>query len=355
MSQSAQFSSGANHQDSSQRVRSNTNRAFYDVEAGDSLASIALKRLQDTRFARLIFTINRGEIPIRCDGFNTFAFIFPGQRILLPTKGESEIYRKNFLTESSRSKFDLAHYARPAMPSDSIPTELYMQKSTPASWGEPVAEVKSAAPNLVPAQASMYGIKPSIAAVAPTAFEPHLIPITAKDSAALDKEAQAKTIDMRPPQNDEPRIEAPFPKPSQYKSTAIKQADDQDLFFSQGSLEITSLSHYCRVMKFESLDEQADLLVKLQVFDNQRWQTISSYTIKRELTQRSSHYADGTVDRVNIDLPTSIAKELSINDFTKNWKNYTKVYFNHKEQTRLEQISTSANTNVSNKTLRPAI
>lgn len=352
MSQSAQFSSGSKDQDNSPRVRSNSNRAFYDVEAGDSLASIALKRLQDTRFARLIFTINRGEIPIRCDGFNTFAFIFPGQRILLPTKGESEIYRKNFLTESSRSKFDLAHYARPAMPSDSIPAELYMQKSKPASWGEPVAEVKSAAPNLVTAQASMYSIKPSIAA---TALEPHFIPITSKVAADTNKEAQAKTIDMRPPQNDEPRIEAPFPKPSQYKSTAIKQADDQDLFFSQGSLEITSLSHYCRVMKFESLDENADLLVKLQVFDNQRWQTISSYTIKRELTQRSSHYADGTVDRVNIDLPTSIAKELSINDFTKNWKNYTKVYFNHKEQTRLEQIATASNTNVGGKTLRPAI
>lgn len=346
MSQMARFSSTVNEQAKSQR--SNSNRAFYDVEAGDSLASIALKKLQDTRFARLIFTINRGEIPIRCDGFNTFAFIFPGQRILLPTKGESEIYRKNFLTETSRSKFDLAHYARPAMPSDSIPAELYMQKSSSSSWGEPLPEkgkysIKPATP-AIPAM-PVIPVAPTPTA---TKLEPHLIPVATKED-------QAKTIDMRPPQNDEPRIEAPFPRQPQYQSTAVKQADDQDLFFSQGSLEITSLSHYCRVMKFESLDESADLLVKLQVFDNQRWQTISSYTIKRELTQRSSHYADGTVDRVNIDLPTAIAKELSINDFTKNWKNYTKVYFNHKEQTRLEQISTATNTGINDKSLRQAV
>src|SRR3712207_516127 len=97
------------------QVKSTNGRVIYEVEAGDSLASVSLRQYADARFARLIFTINRGEIPIRCDGFNTFAYIFPGQRILLPNKSEADVYRRNFLTESSRSKFDLAHYARPAM------------------------------------------------------------------------------------------------------------------------------------------------------------------------------------------------------------------------------------------------
>ena len=89
------------------QLKTTNGRLFYEVEAGDSLASISLKHYGDARFARLIFTINRGEIPIRCDGFNTFAYIFQGQRVLLPNKREAELYRLNLLRESSRSKFNL--------------------------------------------------------------------------------------------------------------------------------------------------------------------------------------------------------------------------------------------------------
>lgn len=348
-------------------------RTHYDVEAGDSLASIAQKKLSDTRFARLIFTINRGEIPIRCDGFNTFAFIFPGQRVLLPTSEEAAIYKKNFLTESSRAKFDLAHYARPAMPSDSIPTELIMPK-TARGWGEPIAQKNESKQTESDYQshtslgnshielnrtATKYSITPSIRQ---DSSIPQFTPVHSQHHAESNAEAQlptavptmefkpqsesmsgVRTIDMSPPTADSPRIEEPRPpvKSAQFSGSSIQQADDQDLFFSQGSLELTTLSHYCRVMKFESMSDQnqsGDLLVKLQVFDNQRWQTISTYSIRKEQTQRSAHYADGTVDTVNIDLPTTIARELSVNDFTKNWKNYTKVYFNQKEKSKLEQI-----------------
>lgn len=347
-------------------------RVHYEIEAGDSLASIAQKKLSDTRFARLIFTINRGEIPIRCDGFNTFAFIFPGQRVLLPTSEEAAIYKKNFLTESSRAKFDLAHYARPAMPSDSIPSELIMPRSA-KGWGEPIAQesesnqVETGYPSHnslgnshieLNRTATKYSITPSIRQnssipqftpvhsqhkTESTAIpNPQVVPTFEfrPQSAAM---SGVRTIDMSPPTADTPRIEEPRPpvKPAQFAGSTIQQADDQDLFFSQGSLELTTLSHYCRVMKFESMSNQdspGDVLVKLQVFDNQRWQTITTYSIRKEQTQRSSHYADGTVDTVNIDLPTTIARELSFNDFTKNWKNYTKVYFNQKEKSKLEQI-----------------
>ncbi len=347
-------------------------RVHYEIEAGDSLASIAQKKLSDTRFARLIFTINRGEIPIRCDGFNTFAFIFPGQRVILPTSEEAAIYKKNFLTESSRAKFDLAHYARPAMPSDSIPSELIMPRSA-KGWGEPMAQESEATPAEtghlshtslgnshieLNRTATKYSIKPSIRQ---NSSIPQFTPVHSQHQAEAAEANRSqsvptfefrpqsaalsgvRTIDMSPPTADTPRIEEPRPpvKPAQFTGSTIQQADDQDLFFSQGSLELTTLSHYCRVMKFESMSNQdnpGDVLVKLQVFDNQRWQTITTYSIRKEQTQRSSHYADGTVDTVNIDLPTTIARELSFNDFTKNWKNYTKVYFNQKEKSKLEQI-----------------
>lgn len=116
-------------------------------------------------------------------------------------------------------------------------------------------------------------------------------------------------------------------------------ADDHELFFSQGTLEITSLSHYCRLMKFEAMEAQASLMIKLQVFDQNRWQTIASYVVQKEATQRLAHYSDGSCDFVNLELPRAVVKELSVSDFNRNWKNYTKVYFNHKEKVLLEQLT----------------
>lgn len=304
-----------------------------EIEAGESLASIAQRRFGDARFARLIFTINRGEIPIRCDGFNTFAFIAPGQRLQLPTIDEADIYKRNFFTTTSKLKFDLSHFARPAMPSDSIPSSFL--NARPSGWGE--ATVDTSHLSTQPSQSTLF------TRIEKSELErPHLVntpPVKAPDvSEVFDmtppaEEVQAEPVQTPPP----PIIGVPF-KSSATKTKSVELVDDRDLFFSQGNLEITTLSHYCRVMKFESA-QASDVFVRLQVFDNNRWQTISSYTIKRESTMRASHFADGTVEWVQIDLPQKIAGELSLSDYQRNWKNYTKVYFNHKEKSRLEQIS----------------
>lgn len=337
------------------QVKSTNGRVFYEVEAGDSLASVSLKYFGDARFARLIFTINRGEIPIRCDGFNTFAYIFPGQRVLLPNKSEADVYRRNFLTESSRSKFDLAHYARPAMPSDSIPAELMPGRPSNYGWGEPKADesnsystntkysITPAIPNapaipqfqLVSARESApKEVAPKEVAIKEVAINPSRI------MAAFEECLGHETINMQPT-DIQPRIEiAQINKPAPEATVAQRIEDDENLFGKQGTLEIVTLSHYCRLMKFDSFENLDEVVIKLQIFDNQRWQTISSYAITRDITARSSHGPDGSVDRVNIELPTTVAKELSLNDFTKNWKNYTKIYFNQKEKIKLQQVAT---------------
>lgn len=320
-------------------------RLFHEIEAGESLASLAMKRLGDTRFARLIFTINRGEIPVRCDGFNTYAYIYPGQKILLPTTEEASVYKKNFLTESARNKFDLAHYARPAMPSDSIPVSFKnLKDETKAAekynsfqvidWGTPHTDAGSSSTNLA------NSASPATIGLAwQDSYE------TASQTQELEPQEEAEEeFDMAPPAQESPRIMKPWPQAGQsYTRLIALKSDEQDLLYGQGNLEITALSHYCRVMKFESLSEDNEVLIKLQVFDNRRWQTISSYTIKKDQIMRISHYADGTADRVNMEIPTSIAREISIGDFKKNWKNYTKVYFNHKENSRLQEAFGNAN------------
>lgn len=331
------------------QVKSTNGRVLYEVEAGDSLASVSLKQYGDARFARLIFTINRGEIPVRCDGFNTFAYIFPGQRILLPNKSEADVYRRNFLTESSRSKFDLAHYARPAMPSDSIPVELMPGRPASYGWGEPKADESN---NF------SASTKYSITAAIPNASAiPQFQLVSARETApkevalnpsrvmaAFEECLGHQTIDMQPT-DVQPRIEMPVSdsaaKTTMLSATSEREVgeEDENLFGKQGTLEIVTLSHYCRLMKFDSFENRDDVIIKLQIFDNQKWQTISSYAITRDVTARRSHGPDGSVDRVTIELPTTVARELSLNDFTKNWKNYTKIYFNQKEKLKLQEIA----------------
>jgi len=87
------------------------------------------------------------------------------------------------------------------------------------------------------------------------------------------------------------------------------------------------------------MENESDLMIKLQVFDQNKWQTIASYVVRREATRRHAHYADGSSATVNLDLPRDVVKELSVSDFSRNWKNYSTVYFNHIEKIRLNQMN----------------
>lgn len=358
-------------------------RIKHTVKAGESLASIALREYGDARFARLILTINRGEVANRCDGFNNYAFIFPSQILLLPTAEEAQIYQRQFFTETSRAKFDLAHYARPAMPSDIIPSvvinslSISNSNSNSTSGVDQHIELESSAKKLEAAKLAQKQAAEAREEQLRAAKEraervraefikaeevrleaeqerqnqwqaeynlasqrPHLHLVA--ENATQDRQPNSNshfnsnppsTIDMTPPAA--PQIAA-SKRESQKR---VEIADDHELFFSQGTLEITSLSHYCRLMKFEAMEAKASLMIKLQVFDQNRWQTIASYVVQKDATQRLAHYSDGSFDFVNLELPRAVVKELSVSDFNRNWKNYTKVYFNHKEKTRLEQLT----------------
>jgi len=326
-------------------------RIRHTVEAGQSLASIALKEYGDARFAKLIFTINRGEIPIRCDGFNTFAFVAPKQALFLPTVEEASIYEDHFFTETSRTKFDLAHYARPAMPSDNLEMEINdaTKRGGTADSSHTVAvDINAATPN----QPVFHSISENMKGLHKVAKEPQsYIEVPRVPSApflhVVSEEKTSKpqsTFDMTPPapkrvptrQNVDNSLHHIVTKEKQRQAEI---ADDHELFFSQGTLEITSLSHYCRLMKFEVMENESDLMIKLQVFDQNKWQTIASYVVRREATRRHAHYADGSSATVNLDLPRDVVKELSVSDFSRNWKNYSTVYFNHIEKIRLNQMN----------------
>lgn len=280
-----------------------SNSRSHTVSAGESLASIAQKLYGDARFARLLLTINRGEITIVRDGQNCQACLMPAQIIRLPNEAEIDVYCRHFFTESSKSKFDLAYFARPAMPSDrrEEPTvqpnnnlNINFNFAPPASsttrWGCPTADT--------------------------TVVDP-----------GRETQANAYAAPVELKRNNARRTDGAF-----------KIADDHELFFSKGTLEVTAMSHYCRVLSFDANNDSSDMVIKLQIFDCESWHTIAAYAINNGTVKRLANKGDGSSEAVTLELPREIARELSIRDFNKNWQNYSRVYLNEKEKNRLTQF-----------------
>lgn len=71
-------------------------RLRYLVQPGDTLESIALKKLGDSRFAGLILTINRSVIKFMNQGLIRVPALQTGQILWLPSQLELEIHRKHF-------------------------------------------------------------------------------------------------------------------------------------------------------------------------------------------------------------------------------------------------------------------
>jgi hypothetical protein len=295
------------------------NRSTHTVKAGESLASIALKHYGDARFARLITTINRGDVPTRTDGFSDFAFVQPGQQIVLPTYEEANIFCRHFFTQKSQANFDLSHYARPAMPSDSIPMDILPSQGSRTPSNMALPSVQSLPQAFAPDQRafdmqSAKGNQFDCQYIRRAAGEEKAQP--AEKMVAYEKQnAPERLFDMSPPTVSVARLQAePGPSP-------------EAQVLAEGP-EVVALSHYCRMIKFEVEGGQSDTVIKLQVLEETRWQTITAYIITEETSRRLAHYADRNNRAVDINLPREVAKELSVSDLKRNWQQYVQVYMN---------------------------
>ncbi len=80
------------------------------------------------------------------------------------------------------------------------------------------------------------------------------------------------------------------------------------------------------MIRFDAEGGQSDTIIKLQVLEETRWQTITAYIITEQTSRRLAHYADQEHRAVDIDLPSAVARELSISDLKRNWKEYVRCY-----------------------------
>jgi hypothetical protein len=201
-----------------------THRPSLVVAVGDTLTDLALKHFGDARFAKLIATINRGEITTGRDrdGYKGFAQIFPGQQLSLPTKQEAHVYQRNFFTTSSKNNFDHDFYSRPAMPSTSIPKQLSQVTNIPTG---PMANQ-------------------SLAPLPPKRTRPCLV------------------------------IDASIPKLDQrdyLRRESLLESNE-----SREKKTMTLISPNCRVLEFKSESSSPDTIIKTQILDAERWVTVST-------------------------------------------------------------------------------
>jgi hypothetical protein len=280
-------------------------RQIYIVVEGQSLATIAKTKYGDPRFARLIFTVNRGEIHLFQEGRQTFALIKPGQQILLPTNEEAKVFKRNFFTESTRTNFELSRYAHPASHA-SHANHSNSQSSTV------VRRSLSANPAISEEQCQL------------------LISLTnATRLTEANHQSNSNTNNTnitKPPTG--------FPPQKRLRTNQTKLQDCA----AQEDVEITKLSSYCRVLKYASKNNSQESMFYLQIFNQTTWQTIATYLVQTNQAKRVKHFCDGSSQETNLKLPFNVAKELSENDFQRNWRNYTEVYFNHKEKISLERV-----------------
>jgi hypothetical protein len=279
-------------------------RTNHTMKPGESLASVALKHYGDARYARLLYTINRADIPTRSDGFSSFAFVSPGQSIALPTYEEANIFSRHFFTKQSQNKFDLSHYARPAMPSDSIPVTILPSLGSRSandlsqSSGSSIHSLLPALPHI-----ELSGVPSAEVATAGARGNQFECQYKVRMPA---QQLEPEVIDMSPPTVKVPALQYGAPPPE--------------------GPEVVTFSHYCSMIKFDAEGGQSDTVIKLQVKEESRWQTITAYIITEETSRRVAHYADKHDRAVKFDLPCAVARELSISDLKRNWKEYVQCY-----------------------------
>jgi len=334
----------------SRPLPSRGSRSTHTIKAGESLASLALKHYGDARFAKLLITINRGEIQTRSDGFSNFAFVFPGLMMALPTYEEANIFRNHFFTKQSNSKFDLAFFARPAMPSDSISMEILpsqgsrtaktsnasasiaaspwpaLQNETPA----PFLQNMKAAPATSSQSFEWQNGQSDNSGLWPSPIEqllPALPQLTISESAHAAILKGEKSLNQYECQYI---VKMPTPKSEQelidMEPPTVSVARLQDRAAMPTAPEVVAFSHYCRMIKFDAEGGQSDTIIKLQVLEDTRWQTITAYIITEQTSRRLAHYADKQNQAIEIDLPSEVARELSISDLKRNWKHYVQTY-----------------------------
>ncbi|MBC7997246.1 MAG: 50S ribosomal protein L11 methyltransferase [Leptolyngbya sp.] len=246
------------------------NRSRYYVLAGDTLEKIADRSLGDPRFVGLLITINRPQVKMMGDGNARVPHIQPGQSIYLPTQEEMQVYRANFLQKppTSETEQDVLK----------MPNEVWVESAT-------AFDEESPAPQILPFESDATKVAVQFL----------------EDSAVV---------------------------PAKPKETESNTFEPPDLEHSIGAL--VHLSDCCRVQISESSTNQNEFNIRLEAKIMDSWRTIAAYYSREERIARVMYRIDGRRKQIDVQLPSSVVKEMAEEDFMHNWERHYRGYMMQK-------------------------
>ena len=357
----------------------NSSRVPYIVVPGDTIESICEQRLGDARYRELLITINRSEIVYRSLDGAKVPFVYPSQVIMLPSRYECKVFRKNFFgananeqtqdstkTRCSRARRTDSIYNVPASTPDKLLAKLHKEvvdhygpKTVDASkksgqnpvsgpLGMTIERVRFAGGK---ESVNLSEYRQSIGQLSQSKFHEvkdgdTLLTIALKDKNLGDTRfwkliAKVNGLTTRldafgipcealvPGQHllvpDRKQIvefclqeSIPTPKLENEPISAIQFSPSDTVVTSE--VEVKTYAENCRATIASSPASQNDFTINLQLKIDDSWVTVSSYQSRNGKTVRSTYTKDGVNSTMVIDLPATIVKEMAYEEFGRSWQ-----------------------------------
>ena len=266
-------------------------RTKYIVQHGDTLASIALDQLGDSRFSNLILTINRGRISMVTRNGKQEPLLHEDQVLWLPTPNERDVYAKAIFSTKNAPK----HNA------------IEVSLMHPAhSHDEPVPSV----------------VLENIRRVnQPHSRTLHTIDLQISQSQLLNKlNALAENVSTSVWFAGEPAGAAEQPD----KKGPATQAPR--FFDIPGDMppQVELLDASCRMVTEKNDSSTFSATLEMKV--TEKWLRVACYEYRHGHGYRYSYYSNGEVKPFPMDLPLHVVLEMAREDFQRNWSAYCREF-----------------------------
>jgi hypothetical protein len=376
-------------------------RTRYVVQQNDTLSSIAVRKLGDERFAGLLVTINRAEIHFINDNGKSVPVVYPHQVIWLPTQSELDIHRKHFFGSSkSRSNlgagseqqtpmFRKVEIGEPTAAGRKLHEETILHKSartlikpSTSPQSSPIAmalhrvrysgnrkeyNIENFEPPVTQiTERRCYQVRlgetlQSVALRDPLMRDSHMWPLLAKiNGLSQETDSHGKPVTqlsrgqymVLPTQSeiDEYRLlnrmSALVCAKSAIDCRPSVNLGQRPVFFDNGDSSshteldnrVQNFSDFCRMVVSETNAMGIVFDVRLQAQVMSTWVTVASYECYSEQTMRTVCHQNGSRNKLTVDLPAEVARQMAKEDFTRNWHLYYNSYLTQTPRSAPTQV-----------------
>ncbi len=260
-------------------------RKKYVVREGDTLESIAENMLGDKRFKMLLEIVNRGYITYHWKGSVRIADLKVGQVIWLPTPNEVRIHSSLFFT---------AKNSKSHMSADRI-----LQEKVNATATVEIEEIKLPQVEFSNEETDTQTVEIKASKQVNT---------QQVDIAQLLKDLRAAASAGRMPSGKKVCTD-----------TAEAMPPMEDVCQTVSLLDSSS-----RLLTDTNFDgDEKSFSARLEKQVNGKWVTVANYELKNGRCVRYIYKANGARTAFYVNLPDSVARDMSIKDLSRNWKTYT--------------------------------